>query len=177
MLTDTIKRDDSAGYKQSKGRANEGKASGSTPLASRFRATIPYSTLNARQKENYNFLKLSGILADYGFITMRVSADWEGADFIAQHNDGDLFLKVQLKSRLSFNKKYEKKDLYIAFRNGSGPAADWYLFPHDEVLHQVLDKGDIICNTRSWQKNGGYSCGKLSRTMLDLLEIYKLPRS
>jgi hypothetical protein len=35
------------------------------------------------------------VLADYGFLTMRLSDDWQGADFIAQHIDG-AFLKVQL---------------------------------------------------------------------------------
>jgi hypothetical protein len=28
---------------------------------------VEYSKLNARQKENYNFLKLSAVLADYGY--------------------------------------------------------------------------------------------------------------
>jgi hypothetical protein len=79
---------------------------------------ITYSKLNARHKENYNFLKVSAILADYGYMTMRLSADWQGADFIAQHIDGETFLKVQLKSRLAFYKKYRKKGLYVAFCYG-----------------------------------------------------------
>lgn len=65
-------------------------------------AKIEYFRLNARQKENYNFLKVSAVLADYGYMTMRVSADWQGADFIAQHIDGTTSLKVQLKSRLAW---------------------------------------------------------------------------
>ena len=57
---------------------------------------IAYHDLNARQQENYNFVKLSAVLADYGFVTMRLSADWQGADLIAQHVDGATFLKIQL---------------------------------------------------------------------------------
>ena len=53
---------------------------------------IKYEDLNARQQENYNFLKISAVLADYGFMTLRLSSDWQGADFIAQNNDGT-FLK------------------------------------------------------------------------------------
>lgn len=47
---------------------------------------ISYSDdLNARQKENFNFQKVSAVLADYGYVTMRLSDDWQGADFIALH--------------------------------------------------------------------------------------------
>lgn len=49
---------------------------------------IEYRKLNARQKENFNFQKVSAILADYGFVTPRLPDDWQGADFIAQHVGG-----------------------------------------------------------------------------------------
>lgn len=45
---------------------------------------ISYKNLNARQKESYNFQKLSSILADYGFTILLLNDDWQGADFIAQ---------------------------------------------------------------------------------------------
>ena len=77
----------------------------------------PYKKLNSRQQEAYNFQKVSAVLADYGFVTIRLSSDWRGADFIAQHVDGLTFLKVQLKGRLSFDKKYHGRDLYICFPN------------------------------------------------------------
>ena len=48
---------------------------------------ITYADLNSRQRENYNFQKVSALFADYGFTTMRLSDDWQGADFIAQHID------------------------------------------------------------------------------------------
>jgi hypothetical protein len=129
-----------------------------------FKTPIRYKDLNARQKENYNFLKFSAILADFGFVTMRVSADWEGADFIAQHNDGTIFLKVQLKGRLTLSKKYMDKDIYIAFRDGNGADACWYLFPHDEVLARVLAErtmGDTEC----WREKGSFSFRRLSEDM------------
>ena len=53
---------------------------------------ILYSKLNARQQENYNYQKASAILADYGFNTLRLSDDWQGADFIAIHINGKDFL-------------------------------------------------------------------------------------
>jgi hypothetical protein len=48
---------------------------------------VSYKALNARQRENYNSQKISAVLADYGFSTIRPSSDWQGADFIAQHLD------------------------------------------------------------------------------------------
>lgn len=128
---------------------------------------IEYRTLNPKQKENYNFLKISAVLADYGFITMRLSDDWQGADFIAQNIDGT-FLKVQLKSRLTFETKYQGKDLYVAFCSGG----DWYLYPHDELLSSVLQTG-VVEGTRSWE-SGGYSFPRLSEQMQELLQPFKV---
>jgi hypothetical protein len=130
---------------------------------------IKYRDLNARQKENYNYQKLSAVLADYGFVTMRLSSDWKGADLIAQHIDGDTFLKVQLKGRFTFCKKYVGKDLYIAFpRRG-----DWYLYPHDALLEKVnaLMK---IKETPSWISGGDYNFASLSKPLLQLLNPYQI---
>ena len=90
---------------------------------------IDYRRLNARQKENFNFQKVSAVLADFGFVTLRLSDDWESADFIAVHLSGRI-IRVQLKSRLAFYKKYHGKDLYIAFAEDG----NWYLYPHDHLL-------------------------------------------
>jgi len=90
---------------------------------------VAYSSLNARQKENYNYQKVSAVLVDYGFVTLRLSDDWQGADFLAQHVDGETLIKFQLKGRLTFSEKYRGKDLYIAFHDNGA----WNLFPHDEV--------------------------------------------
>jgi hypothetical protein len=130
---------------------------------------INYKNLKSKQQENYNFQKLSGILADYGFMTMRLSDDWQGADFIAQHINGEIFLKVQLKSRLSFQKKYEGKDIHIAFENNN----TWYLFPHDELLEKVKRETNMA-NTESWIVKGGYHYPSLSKQLLLLLDPYKI---
>ncbi len=130
---------------------------------------IEYAQLNVRQKENYNFLKVSAVLADYGFMTMRLSDDWQGADFIAQHVDGCTFLKVQLKGRLAFGEKYKGKDLYVAFFNDG----DWYLYPHDELLGCVLAETDVVGDTVSWIDRGSYSFPVLSQQMRRLLQPWK----
>jgi hypothetical protein len=130
---------------------------------------IPYQKLNSRQQEAYNFQKVSAVLADYGFVTIRLSSDWRGADFIAQHVDGITFLKVQLKGRPSFDRKYRDRDLYICFPN----ADNWFLYPHDAVLAQVLAAG-LLVGTESWEANGEYNFPKLTKRLKTLLEPYRL---
>lgn len=67
---------------------------------------VRYEELNSRQQEIFNFQKVSGVLAEYGFAAYRLTDDWNGADFLAVHIDGKTFLRVQLKGRLTFEKKY-----------------------------------------------------------------------
>ncbi|MGQ4810161.1 hypothetical protein NKDENANG_03610 [Candidatus Entotheonellaceae bacterium PAL068K] len=78
---------------------------------------ISYEELNPRQKRNFNFQKVAAKLADYGFNCVRLNDDWQGADFIAYHIDGNTSIRVQLRGR----------DIYITF-NQDG---EWYLYPHD----------------------------------------------
>lgn len=113
-------------------------------------APVPYSQLNARQRENFNFHKVAARLADYGFHSLRLTDDWQGADFIACHIDGQTFLKVQLKPRLFLDKKYVGKDIHIAFLLGE----DCFLYPHDELLGLVLDNGALDAESERWRVHG-----------------------
>ena len=130
---------------------------------------VNYSKLNSKQKENYNFFKLASVLIDYGYYSHWLNDDWQGADFIASHMDGNTFLKIQLKGRLTFNKKYLGKDIHIAFR----AANDWYLYPHDKVCNQLANVLDFQ-NTKSWTEGGGYDWPRLSKQTLDSLTAYKI---
>ena len=105
------------------------------------------------------------MLAEYGFVTFRLSDDWAGADFIGVHYSGSV-LRVQLKSRLTFEKKYLGNELYVAFAAGE----TWYLYPHDELLSQVLDATNIG-STDSW-KSGIYSWPRLSKQLEKMLAPY-----
>lgn len=125
---------------------------------------IKYKDLTAKQQENYNYQKLSGVLADYGFITIRLSDDWKGADLIAQHVEGE-FLKVQLKGRLTFCKKYLGKSIYIAF-----PFRDaWYVYPHDELLEQIQA---ITKRPFPWPEKEEYSYASIPKLLRQLLNPY-----
>jgi hypothetical protein len=139
----------------------------SETIPQRFKR-ISYADLNSRQQESYNFQKVSALLADYGFTTIRLNDDWQGADFIAQHSEGE-FLKVQLKGRLSFYKKYRDKDLYICFRSGDA----WFLYPHDEILRQALEH-HAFGATKSWTLEDGYSFPNVPKELMPLLMPYRI---
>lgn len=132
---------------------------------------IPYEELNSRQQETFNFQKVSAVLADFGYLTIRLSDDWNGADFIAQHFKTKEFLKVQLKGRLTFDKKYQDKDLCICFKDGE--QGNWYLYNHQELLEKVLSEGQIG-ETKTWAEDKPYHFPILSTRLKKLLEPYRI---
>ncbi len=129
---------------------------------------IKYVELNAKQKEIFNFQKVAAQLADYGFNCIKLDDDWQGADFLAYHKDGEWTLKVQLKGRLSIYRKYEGKDLWICFPyEGS-----WYLLPHDSLVEIVGERTGWL-NSASWE-SGGYSSGSPPRRLLEAISEFEL---
>jgi hypothetical protein len=135
---------------------------------------ISYEELNSRQQEAYNFQKVSAVLADFGIVTIPLSNDWNGADFIAQCRDGITFHKVQLKGRLTFDMKYYGKQLYICFRDGVRDHDPWYMYEHDELLGKVIAEGQIE-GTKTWELKKPYHFPILSVRMKELLEPYRIP--
>lgn len=129
---------------------------------------IGVDSLSSKQLEAYHFQKISAVMADYGYQTIKLSDDWCGADFIAQHLDGS-FLKIQLKGRLTVARKYEEKELWIAFPDGGY----WYVYPHDTVLSKLLHtKKATIAPT--YTKTGGYSFPSLSKELRLMLGEYRI---
>ena len=130
---------------------------------------ITYDELNAKQREIYNFQKVAALLADYGFNCIKLADDWQGADFLAYHKDGASTLKVQLKSRATISKKYQGKNLYLAFPT----AGRWYLVPHDELVNIAAGTTSWL-GSGSWTDRGLYSSAYPSRRMLERLAQHAL---
>ena len=130
---------------------------------------VAYQNLSAKQKEIYNFQKIAGVLADYGFNCTKLHDDWQGADFLAYHKDGEHTLKVQLKARLTIAKKYQSKGVHMAFPvNGT-----WYLIPHDELV-EVVRRTTSWLTTESWLERSQYSSAHPSSTLLAKLSEFAL---
>lgn len=129
---------------------------------------IKYNKLNSRQKENYNFQKVSALLAEYGFNSMWLNDDWQGADFIAIHIDGESFLKIQLKGRLTVDKKYVNKNIYIVFNQNN----QWFLYPHDTIVGELKKMKKL--DSDSWNKYGGYSWPSIPVYLSKYMKKYEI---
>jgi frataxin-like iron-binding protein CyaY len=131
---------------------------------------VRYDILNAPQKELFNFQKCAATLADFGFNCIKLTDDWQGADFLAYHADGTTTLKVQLKSRPAIQKKYCGKDIWIAFPH----KGYWYLIEHDRLVEKVGAHTNWL-EGQSWKKaDGGYSSGSINPSLLESLQENKL---
>jgi hypothetical protein len=127
---------------------------------------ISYQSLSSSMKESYNFQKASAVLADYGFVTNLLSYDWMGADFLAQHLDGD-WLKVQLKGRITIDPKYENKEIFIMFQDKRSNY--WYLYSHDNFLNYCRENHpNKVFSTK------GFSRGAGTEWITKWLEPYKI---
>ena len=130
---------------------------------------IDYDSLNGKQKEIYNFQKSAAVLADYGFNCIKLADDWQGADFLAYHKDGDETLRVQLKARLTIDRKYCGRGLWMNF-----PAhGSWYLVEHDELV-RIVGQATTWLGTSSWKDRGSYSSRSPSRKLLEKLADYRV---
>ena len=128
---------------------------------------VEFKKLSPKQKEIYNFQKSAAVLAEYGFNCIKLADDWQGADFLAYHKDADTTLKVQLKSRLGIDKKYEGKEIWMNF-----PIKGvWHLVPHDTLLEFVPDAWK---KSESWLKGGKYTTANPSRELREKLRPYAL---
>ena len=128
---------------------------------------VSYGKLTAKQQENYNFHFAAAVLAQYGYNSIRLTDDWNGADFIAVNNDGH-YLKVQLKGRLYISKRYAGKDLWIAFVDHANNAI--YLYPHDAMMDTLLQNTNVA-QTESWSgEQGAYGWKHLSQEIRTLIK-------
>ena len=131
---------------------------------------VEYAALNSRQKENSNFQKVAARLADFGYNCLRLIDDWQGADFIACHINGETFLKVQLKGRFTVERKYVGKDIFIAFLWSDA----CFVYPYDQILDELILRGLMDEKSTVWRKQGYRSWPQPPSWAHDLLSEYRL---
>jgi hypothetical protein len=122
---------------------------------------VDYTKLKGKAQENYNFAKVSSALADYGYSCIRLTDDYQGADFIAVHAINEDSLMVQLKGRWSIFKKYLGKNIKIAFRDGD----DIYIYDHDDMVKACETLG-LYVTSNAWIEGDGYDKGSLPKKLL-----------
>jgi hypothetical protein len=136
-----------------------------------FSKKIKYKELNPRQKEIYNFQKVSSLFAEYWYTTIKLSDDRMWADFIAVSMIWEQDLKIQLKWRITFGKKYLWKWIHICFINQL--TWDVYCYDHDKVIKTFISQWKIA-NTVSWERDWIYYYSKLSKFGGEILNPYKI---
>jgi hypothetical protein len=138
------------------------------PIVTGLPLKVSYEDLSSKQREIFNFQKVAALLADYGFNCIKLADDWQGADFLAYHKDGDQTLKVQLKGRLTIDKKYAGKGLHMAF-----PVHGvWYIIEHDALV-ELCGIHTPWLTTKSWA-NGQYNSTHPNPSLRAALEPFAL---
>ena len=130
---------------------------------------IKYLSLNAKQKEIYNFQKVASLLADYGFNCIKLADDWQGADFLAYNHKGNSTLKVQLKGRITIDKKYLDKDIFMSFPCDK----EWYLIEHASLI-KIVKQNTPWLKSDSWISHGSYSANLPSKKLLEAIKFARL---
>jgi hypothetical protein len=139
----------------------------STEAKKMNRSKINYAKLNSRAKENFNAAKLAALMADYGYNLLPLKDDYLGADLIGLR-EGEPPLMIQLKSRVTVDKKYLGKNLYMAFPNDGL----FYVIAHDTLVEIFESRGHL--DTDSWKVNGSYSNARPSKALLAELKPFEL---
>ncbi len=128
--------------------------------------------LTPKQKEIYNRQIVAGHLARFGFNCIKLDDDWQGADFLAYHFDGETTLRVQLKARVTIDQKYRGKDVWMCFPIYKRTRGGWFLVPHDELL-AIVGECTGWLNTQAWT-SGNYSSGNPPVKLMDQLLDYRI---
>ena len=130
---------------------------------------VSYDSLNARQKEVFNFQKIAATLADCGYNCIKPADDWQGADFLAYRMDGTETLKVQLKSRITIQENLRNKDIWIAFPH----KGNWYLIEHDRLLTKVGEATRWL-EAAAWKTGHSYHSMSVNPKLLRSLATDKI---
>jgi hypothetical protein len=135
-----------------------------------FKTKVNYSELGSKEQENFNYAKTAGILAEYGFSCSQITADKFGADMIAYHIATAKPYSIQLKgSRATLDRKYEGKDIWIAYIDRK--SSELCLYHHDSAI--ALFEQTKSANSVSWSENGWYSGMSMHNHFNDI--IIRLP--
>lgn len=128
---------------------------------------VRFADLSDRLKRNFNYQKVSAVLADYGFATFWISED--GADFLAIHKDGGVrsVRKVLIKEWITIADECRGKDIWIAAPHARG----WFIYPHDAMLELIEAVEPFKC-AASWQTDKLHSWQSPSNALLDTLAPY-----
>ena len=132
---------------------------------------IPHTEMESQQPGSYRFHKVAARLADYGFTCVHLIDNWEEANCVARHIHGKPQLKLRILGRLTIDKDYCGKDIYVAFILGNTV----HLYDHDRFLRFLKDdKSRTTLTSASWTKNGHFNWPSTPQWAIEFLEEHKI---
>jgi len=135
---------------------------------------VSYDCLGAKEQESFNASQLKAVMSNWGYLeAFNINGDKWGADILFYRSSDGKVLKVQLKGRPVLDKHYVGKDIYIAFEDKN--TKTWYLYPHDDVMVQVIESGRLV-GTESWDKRGGWSWSYSPKWLGEILSQWSVTR-
>ena len=131
-----------------------------------FKTKVDYNVLGGKEQESFNYAKTAFKLAEYGFHCNLMPADKHGADMIAYHISTGKIISIQLKgSRATLNKKYEGKNIWIAYIDQR--TDELCMYDHDLAM-SMFEQGPSAL-TESWLVKGQYSGMSLHNQFNDII--------
>lgn len=109
--------------------------------------------------EAVNRSKLSALALGNNWMVYHPEADVGGVDLVIIHMETDELRKIQLKSRWTIDKKYEGKNIWVAFPYEKF----WYMRRHDEMVELAHEFG--YANTDSWKIKGTYNIPQMGKDL------------
>ena len=143
---------------------------------------INYEDLEGQGKkqENFNFHEAASLLSNYGFNCIRLTDDWNGADFLAYHISGSMTLHIQLKGRIGIGKKYMKSNPYIlfpAYLTENNRQRSWFLIKHNDLYELFKQEKNSALESESWLKKdkkgnevGSYHMRNPTKKMIEIMK-------
>ena len=92
---------------------------------------------------------------------------------MAHQEETDQLVEVQVKTRVSIERRYVGKSMYMCFPIAKDDEERWYLIPHDKLVKIVGTRSNWL-NTRSWTTDGAYHSQNPSRQLMEGLAEFEL---
>ena len=133
---------------------------------------IEYENLSNKEQESFNSVHLMREMSKWGYLdSTKINGDKHGADLLFYRAQDADVKKIQLKGRATFDKKYEGKNLYVAFQDKR--KNEWYVYPHDVIVNQAIHTSSWALS-KSWKEEGGYSWNNIPAWLEDILKPWKI---
>ena len=110
-------------------------------------------------------------LIEHGFDILYLEQD---SRLMADHEEADKIIEVQLKTRIGVYKEYIGRGLHLCFPINKDGEEVWYLIPHDKLV-EIVGQLTPWLDSSSWEDRGIYHSPNPSRRLIGGIAHYAFP--